>query len=114
MLTICIMTDQILDGAVLGDYFTLFSSLTVLCTWLGLFYWMRLYQTTAALIESIVVSLSDISVFLLILAILLCAFGNSMTILLNTTEVSANPIYYLLVEQFLLSFGLIDQNEYME
>lgn len=108
------MLDQALDGAILGDYFTLVSSLTVLSTWIGLFYWMRLFKTTAALIESIVVALGDISVFLLILSILLCAFGNSMTILLKTTEVSAAPIYSIFAEQFLLSFGLIDQGDFTD
>jgi len=57
------------------------SSIVVLLMWLKLFYWLRLFQVTAVFVRLITETLFDIKEFIVLIGMLILAFGNALLIL---------------------------------
>ena len=54
--------------------------------WLGLYYWMRLFDSTAFYVTMLRETLMDAGIFLTLLILALCAFGTSAYILVAKAD----------------------------
>lgn len=86
------------------EQITVCASLCAILTWIGIFYWMRLFSTMSAYINLIVETIKDISYFMILLIFCLCAFGNGMYILMEDRTLE-NPLYDIFGAQYLIAIG---------
>jgi len=69
------------------------ASISSVFLWFMLYYWMRLFPSTAFYVLMIGETLKDISSFLLIFFICICTFGNAVLILDQYGNNGHNPNY---------------------
>ena len=62
-------------------------SITCFLLWIKMFYWMRLFSTTAYFVKLIIATVSDIRMFFYMIMIIICAFANFFYIInYNTVD----------------------------
>ena len=67
------------------------AAITVFLLWIKVFYWMRLFESTAYFINLISQTIADIKIFLYLVLIVVIAFANVFFILNNNT--TSNETY---------------------
>ena len=67
------------------------AAITVFLLWIKVFYWMRLFESTAYFINLISQTIADIKIFLYLVLIVVIAFANVFFILNNNT--ASNETY---------------------
>ena len=63
-----------------GKFLTI-GAYAVFFMWLKMFYWMRLFESTAYYVKLIVQTIADCMTFMLMILIILLAFGNFFMII---------------------------------
>jgi len=67
------------------------ASVAILLMWVKLFYFLRIFNSTAHLIRMIIEIISDMRYFVIVLMLAVLAFGNSFYILGRNDTVNATP-----------------------
>lgn len=92
--------------------------------WIKLFYWMRLFRSTAYFITLISQTIFDVRIFSMMLAIILCAFANFFFVLNNNTVESdgfhyvgsyvGNTVADAFIAMYLMGLGEFDMDGYSQ
>lgn len=68
------------------EYFPILLSISTLCQWFKLFYFLRILESTGFLVRAIVSCISDMRFFLLILLVFMLAFGDAYKVMSVSNE----------------------------